>query len=197
MIITFCHPIISFDMWGIKTYIFHTNKNHIQKTALKDPHSSGIQFRWWDSQLLTARMKWDYRALRRRWVYFVYCRNVTEPKWELGCPLTPIRQIMEAEVGEKRKRSFLKGCTIWEKGRFLSQSPSPPGNSVEIPATLSWTKTKSSIWSSFCYLKYCHLGTSGSHWVVIQAAQLFSQQFSGIRLPAWTLSVGLALLFAT
>ena len=49
------------------------------------------------------------------------------------------RQTPEAEVGEKGKRSLFQCCTVWENGRLVSQSPSPP---EETPAALSQTKLK-------------------------------------------------------
>ena len=98
-------------------------------------------------------------------------------------PTTTNRQILEAEIGEKGKKSLFKCCTFWENGRLLSQSPSPPGNPEENTATLSQTTTKGSIQSSFSHLK-CHpLGMAGSSWGVIQAIQLFSQPLPGFRLP--------------
>ena len=42
-------------------------------------------------------------------------------------PTITNRQILEAEVGEKGKRSLVKCYTIWENGKLLTQSPSPPG----------------------------------------------------------------------
>ena len=39
--------------------------------------------------------------------------------------VTTHRQIPEAEVDEKRKRSIFKSCIIWESGRLLSQRSFP------------------------------------------------------------------------
>ena len=63
--------------------------------------------------------------------------------------------------GEKGMKSLFKCCTIWENGRLLSQSPSPPGNPEETPATLSQDKTKGSVQSSFSCFKDHPLGTAG------------------------------------
>ena len=103
---------------------------------------------------------------------------------------TTNRQILEAEVGEKGKRSLLKCCTVWESGRLLSQRPFPLGDTEENPATLSQTKTKGSVQSSFSYSKCCPWGAAAGCWVVIQAAQLFSHPLSGLRLPPENLHVG-------
>ena len=67
-------------------------------------------------------------------------------KVRVWLPVVTNRQILEAEDGEKIKRSLFKCFTVWENGRLLSQEkPIPSRNLEENPAALSQTKAKGSV----------------------------------------------------
>ena len=82
------------------------------------------------------------------------CKFCYWTKMGVQLPTASSRQILEAEAGEKGRRFLFKCCTIWENGRLLSQIPSPPGNPEENSATLSQTKIKGNVQSSFSHSKY-------------------------------------------
>ena len=116
------------------------------------------------------------------------CKFCYWTKMGVQLPTASSRQILEAEAGEKGRRFLFKCCSIWENGRLLSQIPSPPGNPEENSATLSQTKIKGNVQSSFSHSKYHQVLPKyhfGNHrWLLSghPGSSAFSQPLPGFRL---------------
>ena len=72
----------------------------------------------------------------------------------------------------RKERGFYSDVAGLGRMAALVLKPVLYENPKESPVVLSQTKTKGSVQSSFCHLKYCPLGTAGGPWAVIQAVQL-------------------------